>query len=124
MSQSDAASANHLHRSTYSGAVVRWLIERKLTDNSTRLRKARAELEVLVAQLGQFRDEADEARLHSIVSETSLAESDRRQSERHVDVFARERTRLVDSVVRYEKLQDELLDKLAADGAKRARTER
>ena len=50
--------------------MSRALLERRLTETSERLREARRELEVADEQLAHLADEADEARLRSLVSET------------------------------------------------------
>ena len=50
------------------------LLKKKLADTSLRLRQLREELKVAEEQLVHFSEEADEARLRSLVSETPLAD--------------------------------------------------
>ena len=92
---------------------MKWLVERRLSDVSARLRKSRDELTVLGAQLGQLSDEADDARLHSLVAETPLADREFRDSQRHADAFDSQRARLIARIAELEKTQDQLLEKLS-----------
>ena len=48
--------------------MTRGMIERRLSEVSTQLRELRRELAVTDEQLGQLADEADDARLRSLVS--------------------------------------------------------
>lgn len=63
-------------------------------------------------QLAHFVEEADDARLRSLVSETPLAEHEHREAARHADAMQRGRTEVVTEIQRLEALQDELLDRL------------
>ena len=60
-------------------------------------------------------DEADEARVRSLVSETPLAEKAHREAERHADAMRRHRTAVAEEIQRLERGQDELLDRLIDD---------
>src|SRR6185312_1729010 len=54
--------------------MSRSLIERRLTDVTERLKRARQELAVLDEQLAALSDAADDARIRALVSETPLAD--------------------------------------------------
>ena len=91
-------------------------MERKLRDVSGQLTKLREELTVTDDQLLHVAEEADETRLRSLVSETPLADQENRAAQKHADVLRRQRTRVADEIARLEAEQDELLDRLTADG--------
>ncbi|HAN26112.1 MAG TPA: hypothetical protein DCP95_16320, partial [Microbacterium ginsengisoli] len=55
-------------------------IERRLRTISKQLRSARDDLAVTEEQLIQLADEADDARLRALVSETPLAEREHRKA--------------------------------------------
>jgi chromosome segregation ATPase len=93
--------------------VPRFLVERRLRDNTARLRKLRDELRVLEEQHDQLADEADDSRLRSLVSETPLADREFRETQRHADAFAKRRAELVASIAALDRRQDELLDRLS-----------
>lgn len=95
-------------------SVARFLVERKLTQLSDRLRALRDELAVIDEQLVQLSDEADDHRLRSLVSETPLADRDFREARRHADAMLRRREEVVDQITRFERRQDELLDQLGS----------
>ncbi len=80
---------------------------------SKRLAQLRAEIAVADEQLAHFADDADDARIRALVSETPLAESERRTAERHSEAMGRHRDELVARIQRMEAEQDELLDRLA-----------
>jgi len=92
--------------------MSRRIVERRLTEVHRRLVRAREELAVIEEQLAAMTDEADDARLRSLLSETPLAESEHRDARRHADAMARSRAAVLQSIVELEKAQDELLDKL------------
>jgi len=92
-------------------------VERRLSEVAEQLRALRADLAVADEQLAHFADEADEARLRSLVSETPLAEREHRDASRHAEAMGRERAGLLAEVARLERLQDELLDRLLDTGS-------
>lgn len=94
--------------------MVRWLVERRLVDVSERLKRARAELDVVDEQFHALTDEADDARLRSLVSETPLAEQEHRQTRRHAEAMGTARARLTQRIADLERQRDELLDKLGS----------
>lgn len=94
--------------------MSRSLIERRLSEVSTRLRALRAELAVSEEQLAVLVDAADDARLRALVSETPVAGREHHEAQRHAEAMARHRAALADEVARLEATQDELLDRLTA----------
>jgi hypothetical protein len=97
------------------GFMARRLVERRLIDVGDRLKKLRHELAVANEQLLHFADEADDARLRALVSETPISERDFRDAQRHAELMRRSRDEMVAEIATLEKNQDELLDRLASD---------
>lgn len=95
--------------------MSRTLLEQRLTDVSARLVQLRRELSVADEQWAHFADEADEARLRALVSETPLADREHRDAQRHADAMARHRDGLTGEIAELESSQDDLLDKLIAE---------
>ncbi len=65
-------------------------------------------------QLAHLAEEADEARLRALVSETPLAEQAHHEAERHADAMRRHHADLLEQLHQLERTQDELLDRLVA----------
>lgn len=97
--------------------MSRALVERRLSDVAGQLKGLRRDLAVTDEQLAQLADEADDARLRSLVSETPLAEREHREASRHAEAMGRHRRDVLAEITRLEVLQDELLDKLLEAGA-------
>jgi len=95
--------------------MSRWLVERRLSDVSARLKRLRADLQVIDEQMLFFADAADETRLRALMSETPLADKEHHDAQKHADAMARERANVIASIAELEKAQDELLDKLVAE---------
>jgi len=95
------------------------MIERRLMDVSERLRTLRAELAESDAQARFFEDEADDARLRALVSETPLADHESREARHHADTLRRHRDALARSIAQLEEERDALLDRLASELAER-----
>ncbi len=87
------------------------IIERRLGKTADRLRVLRNELEVLDEQLIHLRDDAADAELRALVSESPLG-SEPRQARAHADAIAKHRTHVIDEIHRLEQTQDRLLDQL------------
>ena len=81
-------------------------------DVAQRLKRAREELAVIDDQLAALCEAADEARIRSLVSETSLAQREYTEAQRHADAMARSRQMVSTDVAELEATQDELLDRL------------
>lgn len=97
--------------------MVRPLVERRLRDVSQRLRKLREELEVTDEQLAQLADEADDARIRALVSETPTAEREHVEAAGHAAAMRRHRVAVQEEISRLEQAQDELLDRFQAGRA-------
>jgi hypothetical protein len=82
---------------------------------SDRLKALRDELSIADEQLSHFADEADDARLRALVSETPLAEREHREAAAHADAMRRHRAGVLASIEQLERAQDELLDRLVAE---------
>jgi hypothetical protein len=100
----------------YTFRMSRALVEQRLTELSERLRATRRELAIADEQLRSLADDADEARLRSLVSETPLAEQEHREASRHAEAMARHRDSVRASIEAMERAQDDLLDRLIASG--------
>ena len=92
----------------------RTLIERRLRDVSERMKQVGRELSVVEEQLAHLVDDADEARLRALVSETPLAGQDHREAQRHADAMRRHRDALVAELAELDHTQNDLLDRLVA----------
>tara|TARA_Y100000996_G_scaffold370846_1_gene318730 strand:+ start:442 stop:735 length:294 start_codon:yes stop_codon:yes gene_type:complete len=92
--------------------VPQRLLKKKLEDTSLRLRQLREELKVAEEQLIHFSDEADEARLRSLVSETPLADQKHREANKHAESMRKHKNMLQSEIERVEGLQDQLLDQI------------
>jgi hypothetical protein len=95
--------------------MQRFLLERRIRDVHARLNRARAELAVLDEQLAVVADEAEDARLRSLVSETPLAAHEYGEVRRHADAMARARESLARQVDELCRRQDELLSHVGTD---------
>jgi hypothetical protein len=89
--------------------MQRFMVERRLRDVHVRLVRAREELAVLDEQLAVVSEEAEEARLRSLVAETPLAAHEYTEVQRHVDAMVRARAALRATVEGLERRRDELL---------------
>lgn len=95
------------------------LLRRRLVDVSERIKRMRADLAVAQEQLAYLEEEAEDARLRALVSETPLADAEARDARRHADALARQRDALERSVAGLVREQDDLLDRMAAEMASR-----
>jgi predicted RNA-binding protein len=89
--------------------MQRFLLERRIRDVHARLVRAREELAVLDEQLAVVNDEAEDARLRSLVSETPLAAHEYAEIRRHADAMQRARETLQATVQDLSVRRDELL---------------
>ncbi len=101
--------------SNVANPMSRSLLERRLSEVADRLRELRHELHVSDEQLAHLAEQADEARLRALVSETPIAEKEHREAQRHSDAMARRRDEVRAEIDRLEASQDELLDRLSAE---------
>jgi len=91
------------------------LIERRLTEVSRRLKRARQDMAVMDEQWAVLAEAAEEARMRSLVSETPLANREFQQAQRHADAMDRSRKTLLLTVAELRQAQDELLDRLVIE---------
>jgi hypothetical protein len=95
----------------HSDPMSRSTIERRLTEVGDRLKVLRRELVVADEQLHHFADEADDARLRALASETPLAQQEHRAAQKHADAMERHRREVQSEIEALERTQDELLDR-------------
>lgn len=88
-------------------------VERRLVEIGRRLVTLRTDLAIAEEQLAHFADEADDARLRALVSETPLAGRDHRSAARHAEAMQRHRDEIVTEIGELERRQDELLDEMS-----------
>jgi hypothetical protein len=92
--------------------VGSWLTERRLAQNSARLKKLREELAQLNEQVTVFADDAADSELRAMVSETPGAAFEANDARKHAVAMERHRQRVRDEIAELEARQDALLDKL------------
>ena len=63
------------------------MVERRLVDTGQRLKQLKADLQVAEEQLAHFSDQAEDARIRSLVSETPLADKEHREASKHSVAF-------------------------------------
>ena len=97
------------------GAMSRSVVERRLVEVNRRLKQAREELVVLDQQLAALAEEADDARVRALVSDSPMAQHEYKEAQKHADAMARSRTATVYSISAYERTLDELLERLVVD---------
>jgi recombinational DNA repair ATPase RecF len=95
--------------------VARKLVERRLIELSARLKRLEEELRVVDEQLAHFADEAEDARIRALVSETPLADREHREANRHAEAMRRHRAEVVADIEKIEQSQNDLLDRLASE---------
>jgi len=93
----------------------RSIVERRLIEVGDRLRSLRDDLRIADEQLAHFADEADDARLRALVSETPVADREHRDAARHADKMRRHRDEIAGEIGGLERRQDELLDDMGGD---------
>jgi hypothetical protein len=91
------------------------ILERRLVDVSDRIKRLRAELAVTDEQLAFLEEEAEDARLRALVSETPLGDVEARDARPHADALARQRDALARSIAGLQREQDDLLDRMSAE---------
>ena len=97
--------------------MTRSLVERRLSEVAERLRELRSELAVTEEQLRHLAEEADDARLRALVSETPMAGHEHREAQRHADAMSRHLAEVQATLAKLEQQQDDLLDRLTAEPA-------
>jgi hypothetical protein len=97
--------------------VSRRQVERRLREVGQRLAQLRDELRIADEQLLHLTETADDARLRALVSETPVAEREHREAARHAESMRTHRASVAAEIDRLERTQDELLDRLVAEGS-------
>ncbi|MDG2351338.1 MAG: hypothetical protein P8L35_00805 [Acidimicrobiales bacterium] len=92
--------------------MFRKSLEKRLLEISRRIKKEKEDLLVAEEQLTSLIDDADEARIRSLVSETAISDNDRRDSARQSENMEKYCQKIRNEIQRLEEIQDELLDKL------------
>ena len=87
-------------------------LEKRLMEISLRIKKEKEDLLVAEEQLISLINDADEARIRSLVSETALSDTDRRDSARQSENMEKYCQKIRNEIDRLEEIQDGLLDKL------------
>ena len=93
------------------------LLQRRLSQASSRLKELREELRIVDDQMSHLVDEADELSLRVLVSETPGAEFEYRQARRHADTIVRHHGRIKDEIAELEQRINGLLDRMKEPSA-------
>ncbi|MDA8355255.1 MAG: hypothetical protein M0Z95_02895 [Actinomycetota bacterium] len=91
-----------------------YLLERRIRDVHQRLVRARQELAVLDEQIAVVDEEAEEARVRALVSETPLAAHEYTDVKRHADAMQRARVSLQSLVDELTRRRDDLLARVGS----------
>ena len=89
-------------------------VERRLRKVSQQLRALRDDLQITEEQLVQLADEAEDARIRALVSETPGADKEYRKANRHADRLRSSAEKARARIAELEDQQDDLLDRLSA----------
>jgi hypothetical protein len=90
------------------------LVERRLRAITQRLRTLRDEIRVIDDQLAHLADDADDAGIRALVSETPGAGSEYLHAKAHADAMRAHRLHVLTTIADLEAKQDQLLDQLTA----------
>lgn len=93
--------------------MAAWMVERRLSQVSSRLRSLREELAMVDEQLDVFAADADDHAIRALVSETPGAAFEANDARKHADAMHRHRDHIAAKIAELEQRQDELLDRLA-----------
>jgi predicted nucleic acid-binding Zn-ribbon protein len=95
--------------------MFRKSLTHRLEKTSSELRQARDALRIVDEQLAQLTDEADDARLRSLVSEAPEAAHEHRDAAKALDAARRDREGKLKRVDTLEGKLDALLDRLSSE---------
>jgi len=96
-----------------------WLVRRRLTQVTDRLRELRSELAMVDEQLDVFVDDAENQAIRALVSETPGAAFEANDARKHADAMRRHRDHVASKIDELVQRQDQLLDSLTAVAADR-----
>ena len=88
------------------------VIERQLKEVSKRIAGYKDELAIAGEQLAHLENEAENARMRSLVSETAIADHERRETEQQARSMVRHYKFLTSEIEMLEERQDQLLAKM------------
>ena len=89
--------------------MFRKALEKRLLEVSRRIKKEKEDLLVAEEQLISLIDDADEARIRSLVSETAISDNERRDSARQSENMEKYCQKIRNEIQRLEEIQDGLL---------------
>ncbi|MDG2211450.1 MAG: hypothetical protein P8K64_05605 [Acidimicrobiales bacterium] len=89
------------------------VVERQLKEVGKRISRYKDELAIADEQLNHLQDEATDARMRSLVSETAIADQDRREVGQQVESMNRHYQYLISEIKNLEERQDQLLEKIS-----------
>ena len=90
------------------------LLQSRLVDTSQQLKRLQVDLQITEEQLASLTDEAEDARIRSLVSETPIADKEYREARKHAESMQRHLTDLKTEIAKIEDLQNQLLDQISA----------
>jgi|TARA_B100001113_G_C20520725_1_gene367204 chromosome segregation ATPase len=89
------------------------VVERQLKEVGKRISRYKDELAIADEQLNHLQDEAADARMRSLVSETAIADQERREVDQQVESMNRHYQYLISEIKNLEERQDQLLEKIS-----------
>ncbi len=95
--------------------MQRFMLEHRIRDLHSKLLRARAELALIEEQLAVVNEEAEDARVRSLVSETPLATHEYAEVRRHADAMERARDSMQARVDELVLRRDELISHVGVD---------
>tara|TARA_B110000438_G_C15275261_1_gene420171 strand:- start:8 stop:301 length:294 start_codon:yes stop_codon:yes gene_type:complete len=87
-------------------------IRKRLTGISSRLKMEKEELKVAEEQLTHLNDEASDAHMRALLSETALSDREYREADNQARAMEAHFEKIHNNILRLESQQDELLDQL------------
>ena len=91
------------------------VVERQLKEVGKRISRYKDELAIADEQLHHLQNEAEDARMKSLVSETAISDHERRDSARQAENMGNYCLKIKNEINRLENLQDKMLDKLTME---------
>ena len=95
------------------------VVERQLKEVGKRISRYKDELAIADEQLHHLQNEAEDARMKSLVSETAIADQERREVDQQVESMNRHHQHLIAEIKNHEERQDQLLEKTSKASAGR-----
>tara|TARA_Y100000748_G_C15226784_1_gene383462 strand:- start:248 stop:553 length:306 start_codon:yes stop_codon:yes gene_type:complete len=86
--------------------------ERQLKEVGKRISRYKDDLAIADEQLSHLQNEAEDVRMKSLVSETAIADRERREVDQQVESMNRHHQYLVAEIKDLEERQDQLLEKI------------